>query len=103
MTQKSRKQGKSGLIGRSVRGTASIALKEHKAVPLGTTNKPMHNEGMPFHILTKEDIKKEIVEGEKRFGMTADDFYKAWQDGKFHGFQAMKLGCLYELYKDEYE
>jgi len=63
----------------------------------------MHNEGMPFHILTKEDIKNEIVEGEKRFGMTADVFYKAWQDGKFHGFQAMKLGCLYELYKDEYE
>ena len=103
MTQKSRKQGKSVLIGRSIRGTASVALKEHKAAPISTDGKLIHNVGIPVHILTKEDIKKEIAEGEKRFGMPADDFYKAWQDGKFHGFQAMKLGCLYELYKDEYK
>lgn len=84
-------------------GTSISALKEHKAAPISTASKSIRNAGMPVHILTKEDIKKEIAEGERRFGMPADDFYKAWQDGKFHGFQAMKLGCLYELYKDEYE
>ena len=109
MTQKSKKHGKSVFLGRGIRGTnigTSIgALKEHTTSPLRTAIKPIHNVGMPVpvHILTKEDIKKEIAEGEKRFGMPVDDFYKAWQDGKFHGFQAMKLGCLYELYKDEYE
>ncbi|SRR5574340_1596237 len=107
MTQKSKKPGKSVFLGRGIRGTnigTSIgALKEHIAAPIGTDSKPIHKVGIPVHILTKEDIKKEIAEGEKRFGMPVDDFYKAWQDGKFHGFQAMKLGCLYELYKDEYE
>jgi len=107
MTQKSKKHGKSVLSGRSIRstniGTSIGALKEHKPAPISTAIKPIHNAGMPIHILTKDDIKKEIAEGERRFGMPADDFYKAWQDGKFHGFQAMKLGCLYELYKDEYE
>jgi hypothetical protein len=107
MTQKSKKHGKSVLSGRSIRGTkigTSLgALKEHKAAPISIASKSIHHVGMPVHILTKEDIKKEIAEGEKRFGMPADDFYKAWQNGKFHGFQAMKLGCLYELYKDEYE
>lgn len=107
MTQKSKKHGKSVLYGRRYRdtkiGTSLGALKEHKVAPISTAIKSIHHVGMPVHILTKEDIKKEIAEGEKRFGMPADDFYKAWQDGKFHGFQAMKLGCLYELYKDEYE
>lgn len=106
MTQKSKKHGKSVFLGRGIRGanigTSIGALKEHTPAPLRTASKPIHK-SMPVHILTKEDIKKEIAEGEKRFGMPVDDFYKAWQDGKFHGFQAMKLGCLYELYKDEYE
>ena len=106
MIQKSKKHGKSVLLRRSIGGTigtSSGALKEHKAFPISTASKPIHNVGMSVHILTKEDIQKEIAEGEKRFGMPAVDFYKAWQNGKFHGFQAMKLGCLYELYKDEYE
>lgn len=57
----------------------------------------------PFHILGKKDLEKELSRIEKEFGMTPEEFHKAWREGKVHGHEAMKLGCYYEFYKDEYE
>lgn len=104
MTQKSKKHGK--LLGRSIRGTdigVSIgALKEHIGAPI--RSKSMHGVSMPpFHILSKKDIEKELSQIEKKFGMTPEEFHKAWKEGKVHGHEAMKLDCYYEFYKDEYE
>lgn len=91
MTQKSNIYRKSALKGRGNTG-AAIGINEH--VPMGVP---------PFHILNKKDIEKELSKIEKKFGMTPVDFHKAWREGKVHGHEAMKLGCYYEFYKDEYE
>ncbi len=108
MTQKSKKHGKSVLLGHSIRGTdieVSIdTLKEHIGVSVNTAAKSIHDEHIPpFHILNKKDIEKELSLIEKKFGMTPEEFHKAWKEGKVHGHEAMKLGCYYEFYKDEYE
>ncbi len=57
----------------------------------------------PFHILGKKDIEKELSNIEKEFGMTHEEFHKAYREGKIHGHEAMKLDYYYEFYKDEYE
>ena len=57
----------------------------------------------PFHILEKKDLEKELSRIEKEFGMTPEEFHKAWREGKVHGHEAMKLGYYYEFYKDEYD
>jgi len=56
-----------------------------------------------FRIMGKEDIKKELERTKELYGMTPDEFYISWKEDKVHGFHATKLGCLYELYRDEYE
>ncbi len=58
--------------------------------------------GIHFHIMTKKDIEKELAQTKTLFGMSPEEFYEAWKKGDFHGFEAMKLGCLYEIYMDEY-
>jgi hypothetical protein len=108
MTQKSKKHRKSVLLGRSIRsieiGSSIGALKEHIGAQISAAGKSMHDEGIPpFHILTKKDIEKELSQIEKKFGMTPEEFHKAWREGKVHGHEVMKLGCYYEFYKDEYE
>jgi len=57
----------------------------------------------PFHILGKKDLEIELSRIEKEFGMTPEEFHKAWKEGKVHGHEATKLGCYYEFYKDEYD
>lgn len=101
MAQKSRKHGKSVLSGRSIRGidASAGALKEQPV-----RRKSMHGVSVPpLHILDKKDIERELSQIEKKFGMTPGEFHKAWRAGKVHGHEAMKLGCYYEFYKDEYE
>ncbi len=104
MAQKSKTHGKSVSPGRSIRGidASVVALKEHIGAPI--RSKSMHGVSVPpFHILSKKDIEKELSRIEERFGMTPEKFHKAWREGKVHGHEAMKLGCYYEFYKDEYE
>lgn len=105
MTQTSKKHGKSVLAGHNIRGTIGTsidALKEHIGAPF--RSKSTHGVRMPpIHILSKNDIEKELSQIEKRFGMPPKEFHKAWKEGKVHGHEAMKLGCYYEFYKDEYE
>jgi hypothetical protein len=57
----------------------------------------------PFHIMGKKDLEKELSRIETEFGMAPEEFHKAWREGKVHGHEAIKLGCYYEFYKDEYE
>jgi len=57
----------------------------------------------PFHIMDKKDLEKELSRIETEFKMAPEEFHKAWREGKIHGHGAMKLGCYYEFYKDEYE
>ncbi len=107
MTLRSKKHGKSVLLRRSIRGTnidSSIgAINEHSSASI-STSKSINDAGVPsFHILNKKDIEKELSKIEKKFGMTPEEFHKAWREGKVHGHEAMKLGCYYEFYKDEYE
>ncbi len=105
MTQKSRKPKKYAVVRASYEGAK---ISDHVGVPIRgavsmSSGGPIHDIGFPFHILTKEDIEKELTQIEKRFGMSPDEFHDAWKRDEIHGFQAMKLGCLYELYRDEYE
>jgi hypothetical protein len=105
MAQKSKINRKSVLSGYSIRGTdvgTSVgALKEHVGVPI--MDKSLYEGIPPFHILSKNDIEKELSQIKTKFGMTPEEFHKAWKEGKAHGHEAMKLGCYYEFYKDEYE
>jgi hypothetical protein len=57
----------------------------------------------PIHIMDRKDLEKELSRIEKEFGMTPEEFHKAWKEGKVHGHEAMKLSYYYEFYKDEYE
>ncbi len=112
MTLKSKKHGKSVLLGRSIRGTdtgaPAGALNKDIGAPLSTSGKSMRHVCIPIseqgiYTMTKEDIEREIAKGEKEFGMPIKEFYKAWQEDKVHGFHAMKLVCLYDFYRKEYE
>lgn len=97
MTRISKKHGKSALAGHNIRGTTGTSI----GAPV--RSKSMRGVRMPpFHILSKKDIEKELSRIEKRFGMSPEEFHKAWKEGKVHGHEAMKLGCYYEFYKDEY-
>ncbi len=79
-------------------------IQEAHPLKQGLKRKPINDMGVPpFHILNKKDIEKELSKIEKKFGMTPADFHKAWREGKVHGHEAMKLGCYYEFYKNEYE
>jgi len=90
-----------------------ISFNEHVGVPLNRhvgipISKPAarpsgESIGIPMYIMTKSDIEKELSKIEERFGMSPEEFYEAWKNDKFHGFQAMKFGCLYEFYRDEFE
>lgn len=104
MAQKSKKHGKSVLSGRNVKGIdASMgALKRRIGAPI--RSKSVHGVSVPpLHILNKKDIERELSQIESKFGMIPEEFHKAWKEGKVHGHEAMKLGCYYEFYKDEYE
>jgi len=105
MTQKSKIPGKHVLSGRNIRVSAiRSGRSEHVGIQLNdATSKPidpLHDDGA-FRILGKEDIKKELARTNEIFGMNPDEFYKAWKEEKVHGFHALKLGCLYEFYRDE--
>ncbi len=107
MTHKSKINRKYVSKGRGIRvidiGAHIGAINEH-ASAISTVGKPVNDTGVPpFHILNKKDIEKELSKIEKKFGMTPVDFHKAWREGKVHGHEAMKLGCYYEFYEDEYE
>ncbi len=80
-------------------------LNEHVGIPINKAVARASGEsiGIPVYIMTKSDIEKDLSKIEERFGMSPEEFYKAWKNDKFHGFQAMKFGCLYEFYRDEFE
>ncbi len=62
-----------------------------------------HRRRAGFRTLTKKDIQNELAQIETIFGMPPERFYKEWINGEIHGFEAHRLGCLYELYRVEYE
>jgi hypothetical protein len=106
MTQKLKKHAGSVFLGRCMKGSDKGAAPSplHEHIPLNAQGKSINDIGIPeFHILNKKDIEKQMSLIEKKFGMTPEEFHKAWRDGKVHGHEAMKLGCYYEFYKDEYE
>jgi hypothetical protein len=76
-------------------GRKSAVLKKSVKAPL--------DEIPPIHIMDRKDLEKELSRIEKEFGMTPEEFHKAWKEGKVQGHEAIKLGCYYEFYKDEYE
>ncbi len=91
--------------GRGIRASTMKAPKDNVGIPI---NKPVvrssgESIGVPMYIMTKSDIEKELSKIEDHFGMSPEEFYKAWKNVEFHGFQAMKFGCLYEFYRDEFE
>lgn len=87
MTQRSKKPG----------------ITARKSTPPKKSNRASRGEIPPFHILRKKDLEKELSRIETEFGMTPEEFHKAWKEGKVHGHEVMKLGCYYEFYQDEYE
>lgn len=92
MSLKLRKPLKSMTSGRNIRNQCS----------------PIRNVGISgsedgIYTMTKEDIEIEIAKGEKEFSMPIEEFYQSWQDNKVHGFHAMKLVCLYDFFRKEYE
>ncbi|OGH08137.1 MAG: hypothetical protein A2W22_00055 [Candidatus Levybacteria bacterium RBG_16_35_11] len=87
MTQRSKKPG--------ITARKNTALKKSIKVP--------RDEIPPFHIMDKKDLEKELSRIETEFGMTPEEFHKAWREGKVHGHEAMKLNYYYKFYKDEYE
>lgn len=106
MTQKSKMPGKHVLSGHNIRASSmragrnepvGLQLSEAASKPID----PLHDDGA-FRILGKDDIKKELARTKEIFGMNPDEFYKAWKEDKVHGFHALKFGCLYEFYRDEY-
>ena len=106
MTRKSKMLGKHLLSGHNIRASA---IRAERNEPVGVQldeamSKPIdpHDDDPAFRILGKEDIKKELARTQEIFGMNPDEFYKAWKEEKVHGFHALKLGCLYEFYRDEY-
>jgi len=131
MTLKSVKPEKRVLMGHDIGApaTRAKALKDHVGTPLNECVGTPLNEcvgtslnecvgvqlskasamssresiGIPVYIMNKSDIEKELSKIEERFGMSPDKFYEAWKNDEFHGFQAMKFGCLYEFYRDEFE
>src|SRR4030065_1097105 len=102
MTKESTKPGKYAAVRASYKGTT---LHDHIGVPISgaasKSIKSLHEKG--FHVLGKEDIKKELDRTNELYGMTPEKFYRAWKNDEIHGFHATKLGCLYEFYRDEYE
>ncbi|MFA4955492.1 MAG: hypothetical protein WC556_00785 [Candidatus Methanoperedens sp.] len=82
-----------------------ISFNEHVGIPISKTVARSSGEsiGVPMYIMNKSDIEKELSKIEERFGMSPEEFYKAWKNDEVHGFQAMKFGCLYEFYRDEFE
>jgi hypothetical protein len=65
--------------------------------------KALRDDIPPIHIMDRKDLEKELSRIEKEFGMTPEEFHKAWKEGKVQGHEVIKLGCYYEFYKDEYE
>lgn len=113
MTQNRRKPKKYASVSHIAKASATRALNEHVGLPLNEhVGVPISRAvgmssgesiGIPVYIMTKSDIEKELSKIEERFGMSPEEFYKAWKNDEFHGFQAMKFGCLYEFYRDEFE
>lgn len=91
--------------GRGIRASTKKAPKDNLGIPISKPVVSSSGEsiGVPMYIMTKSDIEKELSKIEERFGMSPEEFYKAWKNDEFHGFQAMKFGCLYEFYRDEFE
>ena len=110
MAQNPRRTGKyaSGRHGTRASTIKGVSLKDHVGVPISgvpciSSGIAVNDIDIPVHIMTKEDIEEELSKIEERFGMTPEKFYEAWKNDEFHGFQAMKFGCLYEFYRDEFD
>ncbi|MFA4956596.1 MAG: hypothetical protein WC556_06435 [Candidatus Methanoperedens sp.] len=110
MSLKLKKPLKSMLSGRNNRNRCSHidSLNKNVGLPVGISDKSIRHVGINgnengIYTMTREDVEREIANGEKEFGMPITEFYKSWQDNKLHGFHAMKLVCLYDFYRKEYE
>jgi len=110
MVLKLKKPLKSMLSGRNTRNRCSSidSLNKSVGIPISISDKSIRHVGIRgsedgIYTMTREDIEREIANGEKEFGMPITEFYKSWQDDKVHGFHAMKLACLYDFYRKEYE
>jgi hypothetical protein len=84
------------------------SLNKNAGIPVGISDKSIHKVGIRgsedgIYTMNREDIERELAKGEKEFGMPITEFYQSWKDNKVHGFQAMKLVCLYDFYRKEYE
>lgn len=106
MTQKPRTIEKSIFREKNIKASgSSIRKKQSVTLRSSATGKPVktiQEMGAPFHIMDKEDIEKELSRIKEMFNMTPDEFYQAWKEDKVHGFHALKFGCLYEYYRNEY-
>jgi len=106
MTQKPRTPEKSIFREKNIKASGlSIRKKQSghlQSCAAGKPVKSIQEMGAPFHIMDKEDIEKELSRIKEMFNMNPDEFYKAWKEDKVHGFHALKFGCLYEYYRNEY-
>jgi hypothetical protein len=110
MSLKLKKPLKSMSSGRNTRNRCSHidSLNKNVGISVSISDKSIRHVGISgsengIYTMTREDIEKELAKGEKEFGMPITEFYKSWQDNKVHGFHAMKLVCLYDFYRKEYE
>lgn len=110
MSLKLKNPVKSMPSGRNTRNRMSSidSLNKNAGIPVGISDKSIHKLGIRgteegIYTMNREDIERELAKGEKEFGMPITELYKSWQDNKVHGFQAMKLVCLYDFYRKEYE
>ena len=103
MTQKSNKHEKFVSLRRNTEIGVGVRSEDVEA-PISTDGKSRYDAGSPtIHTLSKKDIENELTQIERKFGMTSEQFYNAWKEGRVHGHEAVKLGSYYEFYKDEYE
>ncbi len=54
-------------------------------------------------IVTRDDVKKSLLELEKKYGMSSEKFYSDYKQGKAEdSFDSLKWAILYELWMQKY-
>lgn len=55
------------------------------------------------NIITRDDVEKELIELENKYGIDSKEFYSSWKIGKApDSFDSLKWASLYELWEENY-
>lgn len=60
---------------------------------------------MVVHIMTREEIRRELCVLEQKYGMTSKNFYDLWQAGKslVVGIDKLRWAAFWEAWRDRYQ